>query len=274
MISLSRTLSATDIHANFKTPKRENFEVDLMDDQRAVLKGTLNKHDFKSDRWKQAKDELKKDTHNKCAYCEAPTSVVAYGDVEHFRPKSKYWWLAYCYDNFLVSCQLCNQKFKGAKFPKKNAKLKSPVSIRKNTADAFIQSKKGQLAPDPLNATDVAAFKLMHLTERPFLVNPYFEKPENFYAWEADDSLRQVKLIAKPGLSDGDKYVKEAEDVLGLNRIELLELRYSTLQIFRTFESVLSDLNISANTRTLVRDQMDQMQANVAPFAGMIRFFA
>lgn len=275
MIFLKRSRNPSDIHANFKTPSREKFEVDLMEDQRAVLDGTLSKHGFQSGRWKEAKDELKNDTHNKCAYCEAPTSVVAFGDVEHFRPKSKYWWLAYCYDNFLVSCQLCNQKFKGAKFPKKNVKLRSPVTIRRNTTNSFIQSKKGQLAPDPQNeTTDVVAFEALHLSERPFLINPYIDNPEDFYAWEADDIARQVKLIAKPGLADGDKYVEAAENDLGLNRTELLDLRYSTLEIFRTFEAVIKDGTVSAATKTLVTDQVDKMQEPDAPFAGMIRFFA
>lgn len=43
--------------------------------------------------------------------------MVAYGDGEHYRPKSTYWWLAYNYDNYLASCTLCNQRFKEAKFP-------------------------------------------------------------------------------------------------------------------------------------------------------------
>ena len=53
----------------------------------------------------------------KCAYCESPTDTVAHGDVEHYRPKSKYWWLAYCYDNYLYACQICNQVHKGDEFP-------------------------------------------------------------------------------------------------------------------------------------------------------------
>ncbi len=56
--------------------------------------------------WKQAKTHLKAETRGKCAYCESATSTVAYGDVEHFRPKSVYCWLAYCYDNFSYSCQI------------------------------------------------------------------------------------------------------------------------------------------------------------------------
>jgi hypothetical protein len=76
--------------------------------------GTL---EFNSNVWKAAKPQLKLETGGKCAYCESPTDTVAHGDVEHYRPKSKYWWLAYCYENYLYACQICNQVYKGDEFP-------------------------------------------------------------------------------------------------------------------------------------------------------------
>lgn len=53
----------------------------------------------------------------KCAYCESKFDYVAWGDVEHYRPKRKvvgethpgYYWLAYRAHNLMPSCQLCNQ---------------------------------------------------------------------------------------------------------------------------------------------------------------------
>ena len=80
--------------------------------------GTYRRHArVQFDVWKAAKPQLKLETGGKCAYCESPTDTVAHGDVEHFRPKSKYWWLAYCYDNYLYACQICNQVHKGDEFP-------------------------------------------------------------------------------------------------------------------------------------------------------------
>ena len=47
------------------------------------------------------------------------------GDVEHFRPKSAvlddplhggYWWLAYDFQNYLLSCSLCNRVRKKTRF--------------------------------------------------------------------------------------------------------------------------------------------------------------
>ena len=76
--------------------------------------------------WSKAKAQLRLESSNKCAYCEADTAAVAHGDVEHFRPKSEYWWLAYCYDNYTFSCQICNQTYKSNLFPIVGKKLPKP----------------------------------------------------------------------------------------------------------------------------------------------------
>jgi len=52
-----------------------------------------------------------------CAYCGRYLPENDKGDVEHFRPKGKvaedathggYWWLAYVFANYLMSCSICN----------------------------------------------------------------------------------------------------------------------------------------------------------------------
>lgn len=81
--------------------------------------------DFKAI-WSDLKDHLLDLLNGKCAYCEADFRHVAYGDVEHYRPKAKvaeeedhpgYYWLAYDPHNYLPSCQLCNQYAKKTHFP-------------------------------------------------------------------------------------------------------------------------------------------------------------
>lgn len=274
MIPLTRSRSAADVPANFRTPKREKLELELLERQRAILAGGETEHEFNSDRWAQAKEILKRDAHDKCAYCEAPVSVVAFGDVEHFRPKSVYWWLAYCLDNFLASCQLCNQKFKGAKLKTKHPRLKPPVNVRKNSTDDHLRKNAGRLGPDPQDLAQVKAFAEAHVRERPFLLNPYFDDPAQFYAWEADDVLRTVKLVPVAGLGDAAEFQLAAENDLGINRIELQEHRYNTLELFRTLVAVLREPVLSEATRGLVRAEIEKMQHERAPFAGMVRFFA
>ena len=68
--------------------------------------------------------------HGKCCYCEAKFSATSYGVIEHFRPKGAvrrtvggplehpgYYWLAYRWDNLLVSCERCNTSHKREFFP-------------------------------------------------------------------------------------------------------------------------------------------------------------
>ena len=90
------------------------------------------KFNFNSDLYAHPliKTALKTLQYSKCCFCEAKITHIAYGDVEHFRPKAAYkrtitdtyqypgyYWLAYDWENLFFSCQICNQRFKGNLFP-------------------------------------------------------------------------------------------------------------------------------------------------------------
>ena len=78
---------------------------------------------------KEVKERLVTLQQGKCCFCESKIRHISYGDVEHYRPKAGwvqnkepinkpgYYWLAYDWDNLLLSCQLCNQQFKKNYFP-------------------------------------------------------------------------------------------------------------------------------------------------------------
>jgi uncharacterized protein (TIGR02646 family) len=70
---------------------------------------TGNEKENANSRYKQkdVKSALELRYHHKCAYCEQ--KVESY-DVEHYRPKKIYYWLAYSWDNLLFCCEKCNQK--------------------------------------------------------------------------------------------------------------------------------------------------------------------
>ncbi|MFM7175102.1 MAG: HNH endonuclease [Caldilinea sp.] len=56
--------------------------------------------------------------HGKCAYCESKITVVTYGSIEHFYPKSAYVALTFSWENLLLACDICNDSgHKGAQFP-------------------------------------------------------------------------------------------------------------------------------------------------------------
>lgn len=78
----------------------------------------------------RVKDVLVAMHHSKCCYCEKKLLSRGYLHVEHFRPKSAvrqlaedrdelpgYYWLAYQWDNLLLSCLDCNSRSKHTLFP-------------------------------------------------------------------------------------------------------------------------------------------------------------
>ena len=283
MIRLNRVRTKKAIHSNFHSGKKRVFEEELLLNQRRIKRGQIGQHTFKSNRWKPAKKQLFAETGGKCAYCEAPTSTVAFGDVDHYRPKSSYWWLVYCYDNYLASCQLCNQRFKKDAFPTQNRKMRSPT-IRRNTTDDYITAKAGTIAPDPLDKNRVNAFIRLHQQERPLLLNPYFDEPAAYFAWHADDVLREVEITPNPENPQIEITVQAANpevepiaaasiEYYGLNRKTLRNDRYTTYERYRLYKKALTDDRIQQETRILITNAMEGMQAPGAPFAGMIRYF-
>ncbi|MCP4221076.1 MAG: hypothetical protein GY765_40980 [bacterium] len=76
------------------------------------------------------KDQLIRDQHGKCCFCEADFTATSYGDIEHFRPKGGYqqrrndkikkpgyYWQAYDWANLFFSCEMCNRRHKKNYFP-------------------------------------------------------------------------------------------------------------------------------------------------------------
>ena len=55
--------------------------------------------------WRPFRNKLKLPFHGLCAYCEE----IDPGEVDHFRPKSKFPVEVYVWENWLFSCHACNQ---------------------------------------------------------------------------------------------------------------------------------------------------------------------
>ena len=83
------------------------------------------------------RDILRIAQHGKCCYCESKFLSTSHGHVEHYRPKGEvkqakglpiqrpgYYWLAYDWDNLLMSCQVCNTR-KGVLFPLGNGDVRA-----------------------------------------------------------------------------------------------------------------------------------------------------
>lgn len=107
------------------------------------------------------KNQLLADQHNKCAYCEKLIEG-SYNDVEHYRPKSKYFWLGYEWNNLLYACNICNRTCKNAEFPLRDESVRC------------------------LAKQDISA-------EEPLIVNPAQEDPKDFIVF--NQHIAQPKII-------------------------------------------------------------------------------
>jgi len=202
------------------------------------------------------KDKLKLSQHGKCAFCEGNITNLAYGDVEHFRPK-KYWkqneklgeegpgyyWLAYDYNNLLLACQICNQKHKKNHFP-----IRRPEFRAKNHHFAMNLSK-----------------------EKPFYINPVTENPRLL--------IKFNKAEAVPNGKDKNKRGKKTIESFGLNRkgdkgiSDLYEMR---LQHYKTAEYIYWTANQKA-IANLTQDMIDEasilmkeLRSSKSQFSAMI----
>jgi len=151
-------------------------------------------YQFQDTIWAGLKDYLFRLFKQKCAYCEGGRGAQTPGAVEHYRPKSTYYWLAYDWRNYLPACPECNSK-KGSRFP------------------LIDESKRARGHKDSIDQ------------EMPALISPYEgETVWNEFKWEIiwdHDSWSAKFITAKPG----SKRAETTIETLGLNRDRLQEDR-------------------------------------------------
>lgn len=271
MIQLERRRTAQGIHQDF-TGAQLAAKLLALAEARIKLGNKLAFEGQIGD-WGKTKPQLQKESANKCAYCEADTATVAYGDVEHFRPKSVYWWLALCVDNYVYSCQICNQKHKGDRFPTKGKALKGPVLPKKLPTTAAARKRLVALiSPDPISAK-VATLRKAWKAEDADLPHPYLEDPEPLFAWTAVETNMEVIMVARGGRTDRSKRaVRAVEEHLGLNRETLRRQRY---MVYEQLTLALlawkqQDARVSVRSEQLIRRMCDGSRQ----YAGMCRYFA
>lgn len=119
MIQISRSLKPDILRNNALTwtneylQARADYDADKTDANKKAYQSIEKRYNQD-----EVKTKLKDMFHKKCAFCESFISHISYGEIEHFKPKSVYPNLCFDWDNFLLSCSVCNGKAnKGDKFP-------------------------------------------------------------------------------------------------------------------------------------------------------------
>jgi len=282
MIHLVRSRTAGTVPASLRGQKRLDRAGELLRLWRDhLLAGVAASPKWKTTYWKAGKNRLRLDAVGKCAYCESPTDVVAHGDVEHFRPKSIYWWLAYCLDNHLFACQICNQTYKGDSFPLAAGAVRmAGPAITGATTDVQLALLVDSFAPDPVainQGLTLNAYVAACLAEQPGLPDPYKQDPEPFFRWEADTTNKEVWIRARTATAGNQFILQSCEQFMGLNREELRRWRwvlaYEQLANLREILQDLDQQGFAGPARTRTVEAMRQMMAADHPYAAMVRFF-
>lgn len=237
---------------------------------------------FKDAFWQKLKPHFVKAQHDKCGYCE--TSISGHGDVEHYRPKkgiqkllaernefpnskrinSKgadkvrpqvtehgYWWLAYDWENYLLSCSICNQSYKNALFP-----VDTPRKRRRNHEKYMVQNPKKSDIPK----------------EKPLLLNPY-EKDFDSYRYFEYTIEGFIKPRKKDSSNKGNPRALETIRICGLHRISLIQKR-----ALRAMKIRDKSLQFLETVFTLNESKQESLATDlffegheISPFAGMVR---
>lgn len=201
---------------------------------------------------KDVKSALWKHHHKKCCYCERKRDMKRESDVKHFRPKARvteekthpgYWWLAYEWTNYLLSCKACNQEYKGNHFP-----------LMPGGTRAFREG-------DDLSG------------EKPVLIHPIDEDPEKFigFDWQASRGI----LVKAVGLDREGRGFRTANELTAINDLNVMRQRAELV----TSLQAIAQIMISArhhNNQTLISEYSEKIKTETAAdkeFAGFRRAF-
>ena len=160
-------------------------------------------------RYKQIdiKEKLEQLYHNKCAFCEQEVMRCIDNNlqdfsttIEHYRPKSIYYWLAFSWDNLLLCCHRCNQN-KGIKF-----------EIIKDTRVAHNNTFANNTHTSTQNYNTL---------EEPKMVHP-----------ELENVVSDLKFTKYGEISSRDNRVKYTIDTYEIDRDDLNEKRKRVIDQF------------------------------------------
>jgi uncharacterized protein (TIGR02646 family) len=257
MIQIAKPDSPPEILETEGVDERRSHSVSYAHDPEAYQSGERS-FDFEDGIYghESVKSALIQAQHRKCSFCESKVTHVAYGDVEHFRPKSGYrqhseeslqrpgyYWLAYEWTNLFLCCPLCNRRHKKNLFPLHNPQDRA-------------QSHRDEIED-----------------EEPVFLHPGREDPEKHIGFRGEVAF------AKNGSSRGRRTI----EALRLNREALTEVRRDYLAAaFKEIRELLRMVNSGNLTheegsearrllRRLIEQKRNVAQRDDRQFASMLR---
>lgn len=172
--------------------------------------------------------------HDKCAYCECKEFDP---QVEHYRPKNRvtsarghtgYFWLAFEWSNLVSTCFDCNKigKGKGNRFP-----LIGGETNRISLAPVL---------PDgALNPAQIRPYLPPLSTERPYLLHPEIDQPEQFFSFNNKGEIKGTDIEDRG---------KKTIEICNLNRRNLKYRRQKALDFYVT---PIKDMLVAFNSNAI-----------------------
>jgi len=193
--------------------------------------------------WGELKFHLFELFGGKCAYCEHPAvRVSGWGSVEHYRPKKRvdededhpgYYWLAYEPENFLPSCNLCNEaRGKLTKFP--------------------VKGQNARKAADLIN-------------EQPLLIHPVLEDPRACLYF-----TEEGKAVPRQGCDeDGQLKAEKSIRTYFLKRPGISSERRKAMQDVKNEINVRSAVNFLSIIKNIRLSKQEALHGR-SPYAGAV----
>jgi uncharacterized protein (TIGR02646 family) len=121
--------------------------------------------------WKDLKNVFWKKQGKRCAICEKELNEINSYDVEHYIPKTEFWWFAYHTINYYVACGTCNRTEKSNHFP----------FLHPNPVISYMNRK---------NIFDY----------KPLLINPLHENPYDYFRviFQTDIKTNKKVVVLAP----------------------------------------------------------------------------
>jgi len=193
---------------------------------------------YKTDDIKQKLNEI---YNCKCAYCE--TKIEQY-HIEHYRPKSLYYWLVYSWDNLLLCCPFCNEN-KSASFTAANYADINSISIF-----------------DIHNLRDT-----YDSIEIPEMINPEKTDVSNLLIFDIEGNVSSTDI----NVSSVIRICKLDRDWLNKRRKELYE-DFEKKIIARKYEFQNGDLEAQIKLKGLVEDFITDSQNGIKEYLAFRKY--
>jgi uncharacterized protein (TIGR02646 family) len=167
--------------------------------------------------WSELKDALAELSHGKCWYCETRISRSD-KEVDHYRPKNAvwecsdhpgYWWLAFDWKNFRLSCSFCNQYRNSEATPANRQAIKTG----KGTQFPLLDEARRVFE-------ECEAFALVK--ERPILLDPTVPTDPRLLTFDIDGMAKPAKSENYP---DDHQRARDSIIIYHLNHPEIKERR-------------------------------------------------